>query len=436
MLILGACGGGGTTTGTTPTPAPPQGGTATPTPATPAPASNYDLVLAWWGNPTRNQMTEDAVALFESDNPNVSFELQTVGWGDYWTMLATRAIGNDLPDIIQMDWAFLEQYVGNNLLVDLRPFIDSGIIDLSDVPDAIIETGRVGDGIYAISIGMNAASMVYNATLMNELGITVEHNMNTEQFIDIARRVYAETGIRTAFAYPDPVNIAQVLLRAHGIVMFEPDGMGATPEQMQEFFDIVALGIEEGWHIHPEALAGRAGGMDQDPLVFGATPADRTWNAIVYSNMLVGLQNAAPDGMELALTTWPSSNPQRGNYMRASMYFSITRHSNHPEQAARLLDFWTNSIEVNEIIQAERGIPISTRVYDAIAHTFPISQQQAAEFVDFVAVNSTRVNPPRPDGSAEVVSELLRLTDLLAYGMTTPQQAAQDIISFGNNILR
>jgi len=397
---------------------------------------DVDMVLAWWGNPVRNEMTEQAVDLFTAANPHISVELQTVGWGDYWTMLATRAAGNALPDVIQMDWAFLEQYVNNGLLVDLRPFIDSGALDLSNVPDAIVETGRIGEGIYAVSIGMNAASMVYNATLMEELGITIEHNMTLERFAEIGRQVYAETGIRTSFAYPDPVNIMQVFMRARGIIAFEPDGMGGTVEDYEDFFNFMHEGFSEGWLIHPEALVGRLNAMDMDPLFFGDTPDHRAWNAIVYSNMLIGLQNAAPDDMELRMTTWPSENPRVGNYMRASMYFAVTAHSGNVDAAVELINFWTNSMEVNEIIAAERGIPISTVVFDAIAHTLPVPQQLAAEFVDFVADgNSTRVNPPRPDGSQEIVSELHRLTDMVAYGQMTPAQAAADLFEFGNRLL-
>jgi len=442
VMVLAACGGGAATPAPAaePATAAPAAPAATEapaaTPAEPAGPEPVDMVLAWWGNPTRNEMTEQSVDLFLAEHPNFSIELQTVGWGDYWAMLATRAAGNALPDVIQMDWAFLEQYVNNGLLVDLRPYIDAGILDLSDVPDSIVETGRVGQGIYAVSIGMNAASMVYNGTLMDELGINVPHNMTLDQFADIGRQVYAETGIRTMFAYPDPVNILQVFLRARGIIAFEPNGMGGTVQDYEDFFTFIQMGHQEGWLLHPEALVGRLHAMDMDPLHFGDTPDHRAWNAIVYSNMLIGLQTAVGPDIDLRITTWPSENPQVGNYMRASMYFSVTSHSSNPQAAAEFINFWTNSAAVNEIIQAERGIPISTVVFDEIAHTLPASQHLAAEFVDFVADgNSTRVNPPRPEGSQEIVSEIHRLTDMIAFGQMTPAQAAADLVEFGNRIL-
>ena len=436
---LAACGGNDTTDtpAASPSPSPEQQTTASPSP-TPeqqeATADEVELVLAWWGNPLRNEQTTEAVGLFTANYPHISFEEQTVGWGDYWALLSTMAVGGDLPDVIQMDWAFLEQYVANGLLVDLRPFIDSGVIDLSDVPENVIETGRVGDGIYAISIGMNGASMIYNASILAELGIEMNHNTTLDEFIEIARTVYAETGVRTNFVYTDPSNPLEVLLRARGITMLTPGGMGGTVEDYLEFFQLLEDGITEGWHIHPADMVGRQG-TEQDPLIYGDTPQQTSWMGLYFSNMLAGFLAVAPEGMELGMTTYPSVNPQVSNFIRASMYFSITSQSDHPQEAAQFINFWTNSVDVNRVILAERGIPASAVVADAVSGDLNEANQIAQAFVDFVADNSTPVNPPRPEGAAEIVAELRVLTEAVGHGQMTAQQAAEAFFSFGNSIL-
>jgi len=440
-FALAACGGG--TEEPTPaaqaTPAPAAQATPAPTPQPPTDPDPVDMVLAWWGNPTRNEQTTDAVNLFISEFPHVSVEEQTVGWGDYWALLGTMAIGGDLPDVIQMDWAFLEQYVGNNLLVDLRPFINDGIIDLTDVPQSVIDTGRIAgsDGIYAISIGMNGASMIYNQSLLESIGITMRHNMTMDEFIDVAREVYAQTGVRTNLVYTDPSNPLEVHLRARGITMLTPGGMGGTVQDYADFFAIIEQGIQEGWHIHPEAMVGREG-MDMDPMVYGGHPNQMSWMGLFFSNMMTGMMNAAPDDMVMGMTTYPSENPQASNYIRASMYFSITTQSDNPQTAAEFINFWTNSIDVNRIIMAERGIPASTVVADAIAPDFNPANQIASAFVEFVGSpgNSTPVNPPRPEGSGEIVDYLRLMMENIGHGSMTAQEAAEAFFNFGNNILR
>ena len=442
-LALAACGGGAADDppAATPTPDAPAAATPTPTPE-PDPVDEapdpVDMVLAWWGNPTRNEQTTDAIALFESEFPHVSVEELTVGWGDYWALLGTMAMGGDLPDVIQQDWAFLEQYVANNLLVDLRPFIDNGTIDLSNVPQSVINTGRVAgsDGIYAISIGMNGASMIYNQTLLDSLGITMNHNMTMDQFIDVARQVYAETGVRTNLVYTDPSNPLEAFLRARGIIMLSPQGMGGSVQDYVDFFQIIEDGINEGWHIHPEAMVGREG-MDMDPMVYAAEPNQMSWMGLFFSNMMTGMMNAAPDDMVLGMTTYPSENPQVSNFIRASMYFSITTQSDNQQTAAEFINFWTNSVEVNHIIMAERGIPASTVVADAIAPDFNEANQIASAFVEFVGQpgNSTPVNPARPEGAGEIVDYLRLIMENIGHGQMTAQQAGEAFFSFGNSML-
>jgi multiple sugar transport system substrate-binding protein len=376
--------------------------------------------------------------LFEAEHPGIVLEEQTVGWPDYWPLLGTMAAGGDLPDIIQMDWAFLEEYVGNGQLLELTPFIDAGIIDLSDVPEAVIETGRVGTGIYAISIGMNGASMIYNQTLLDELGLTVEDNMSIDAFVEIARTVYAETGIRTNIPFTDPSNPLESMLRERGVTMLTPEGMGGTYEDYIPFFELVEMGIEEGWHISPETMVGRDG-MEMDPLIMEAEPSERSWMGFYFSNMLSGLQAAmddAQEGVVLGITTYPSDNPQLSNYIRASMYFSISAGTAHAEEAATFVNFWTNSVAANEILLGERGIPASQVVSDAIIPLTGEVGEKMSDFVAMVADYSSPVNPPRPEGAGDIVDFLRLMIERLTHGEVTAAEAAEEFFDYGNSILR
>jgi len=257
-----------------------------------------------------------------------------------------------------------------------------------------------------------------------------------DEFIEIARQVYAETGYRTNLVYTDPSNPLEVHLRARGIVMLTPEGMGGTVQDYEDFFAIIEQGIQEGWHIHPEAMVARDG-MDQDPMVYGGHPNQMSWMGLFFSNMMTGMMNAAGDEFVMGMTTYPSENPQLSNYIRASMYFSITTQSDNPQTAAELINFWTNSVEVNRIIMAERGIPASAVVADTIAPDFNPANQIASAFVDFVGSpgNSTPVNPPRPEGAGEIVDYLRLMMENIGHGNMTAAEAAQAFYDFGNSIL-
>ena len=137
-----------------------------------------NLTVSWWGNQSRNEKTQGALDLYSEQNPGVTFEGQFSEWADYWNKLATSSASHSLPDIIQMDYKYLEQYVSNDLLVDLTPYVEDGTIDVSAVSEDILNSGKVGDGLYAIPTGINAPALIYNKTVTDEAGVTIKDNMS------------------------------------------------------------------------------------------------------------------------------------------------------------------------------------------------------------------------------------------------------------------
>ena len=53
-----------------------------------------------------------------------------------------------------MDYAYLDQYVSNNLLVDLTPYIEDGTLNVDNCSQDIINSGSVDGKVYSIAIGI------------------------------------------------------------------------------------------------------------------------------------------------------------------------------------------------------------------------------------------------------------------------------------------
>jgi multiple sugar transport system substrate-binding protein len=113
-LSLAACGGSDTASAST------AAGAATSEAAADSNASGEKkLTVTWWGNQTRNERTISTLNLYAEQNPGVTFDPQVAEWADYWNKLATASAGKALPDVIQMDYKYLDQYIKNGLLTDL-----------------------------------------------------------------------------------------------------------------------------------------------------------------------------------------------------------------------------------------------------------------------------------------------------------------------------
>jgi len=407
-------------------------------------SNDTELSFAWWGGDMRAEQTVAVIDMFLDQTDNVSYiEGTFAGFGDHWEAMLTRAAAGDLPDVMQQDVARLVEFVSGDLLMDLRPLMADNRIDVRQIPQTIIDAGMVpgSQGVYALPIGMNVIAMVYNRTLLQELGLEAPRNMTLDQFRDLGREIYSRSGVKTNWIGADPSIQLEVHLRAQGVNLFEGTTMGGTPAHYVEYFEFIRQGIEEGWHIHPADLLGRDGAA-MNPMWYPPENANlRTWNSPVWSNLAMAYFNDSPADMETAFTTFPSHDPIRSTFGRASMFLSITTHTDNVDEAAEFVSFWLNSVDAHRHMLGERGVIVNPTVAAAVYNDLTPTAQLITEFVEWTnSGNSSPFIAMRPQGAPEVVGtgtgELQRLVDLVGFGELTPQEAAQMFFDFGNATIR
>lgn len=401
-------------------------------------SGSANLVMAWWGNQTRNERTQKIIDLYSEQNPGVTIDGQFSEFNDYWQKLATAAAGHSMPDIVQMDYKYLNQYVTNGLLVDLTPYIEDGTINTADCNQDVLNSGSVNGGLYALCNGINSPALLYNKTLLDENGITVKDNMTLDEFIDICKEVYEKTGYKTNLCYNQNEQWIEYFLRADDIVLYEDGKLGGDSyEPYADFFKLYEDGLKDGYVIDPSVFAERSiGSVEQDPLVYGSSPETMSWCAFAYSNQLTATVSAAPEGTEIGLTTWPSADPKKSDYLKPSQFFAISTDSKNPEEAAKILNFITNDVDCNNILLGERGIPLSSKTAEAIAPNLDETTQKVITFVnDVVSANSSQVNPPSTNGASEVNDLINKLQEQVCYGQLSAEDAGKQLFEQGNQIM-
>lgn len=396
------------------------------------------LVMAWWGNQTRNERTQTILDMYSEENPGVTIDGQFSEFNDYWNKLATAAAGHSMPDIVQMDYKYLQQYVNNNLLVDLTPYIEDGTIDVGNCNQDVLNSAQVNGGLYALCNGINAPALLYNKTLLDENGITVKDNLTMDEFVTLSREIEEKTGYKTNLCYNQNEQFLEYFLRADDIVLYQDGKMGGdSADSYVKFFKLYEDGIKDGWVVDPSVFAERTiGSVEQDPLVYGSSPATMSWCSFSYSNQLTAIKNAAPEGVEIGITTWPSGNPQKSDYLKPSQFFAISTDSVNPKEAAKLLNYITNSVDCNNVLLAERGIPLSSSVAETIAPNLDENSQEVIDFIyNVVDPNSSQVNPPSADGSSEVNDLINKLEEQVCYGQMSAEEAGAQLFEQGNSIM-
>lgn len=141
------------------------------------------LRVTWWGSQTRHDLTMAAIEKFEEKYPYITVEAEFTSWDGYWSKLATQVAGGLMPDVIQMDYQYLNQYAQSGVLADLTPFFESGAIDVSNVAQSVIDSGAVNGTVYALSTGTNALATFYRKDVLDEAGVEMPMEPTIDEFL-------------------------------------------------------------------------------------------------------------------------------------------------------------------------------------------------------------------------------------------------------------
>ena len=396
--------------------------------------ANY-MRLTWWGNTVRDEQTLKVAELFKSKNPGVTIDAETTGWGGYWDKVNTQAASGSMPDLMQQDYAYIGQWASRNQLMDLRPYVNDGTIDLSKIPDSVLASGTIGGKLYGVLLGTSAYSMVYDPAVLQKAGIPAidSTTWTTGDFERIAETIYQKTGVKTLpFDPVDPVPAFQNFIRQAGGALFSPDGktLGFTDiSVLKEFWDIQLRLLDKGVLIPPgEAFV--QGSMEEDPLSKGTS-----WVKYIWNTQISAAANAAGRPLDLLFFPRIEQYQQPGTFLKPSMFFSIAAKAENPALAAKFLNFFINDLEANDIILGERGIPAPANVRDYLAGKVDANQKIAFAFLSAAADYSSAIDPPDPGASGEIRA-LFRDTTVQVLNKTlSSSQGAGNFMTRASQIL-
>lgn len=127
------------------------------------------------------------IELYEKKNPHVHIDAEFANWDDYWKKLAPMSAAGQLPDVIQMDTAYLAQYGKKNQLEDLTPYTKDGTIDVSSIDENMLSGGKIDNKLYGFTLGVNVLSVIANNDLLKKAGVSInQENWALEDYEKLA----------------------------------------------------------------------------------------------------------------------------------------------------------------------------------------------------------------------------------------------------------
>ena len=397
------------------------------------PDSEEPIVLrvAWWGNQTRNDITVQALNLYTQMHPNVTFETEPSDWSGYFDKLATQAATGNLPDIIQQDYNRLTPFYQKGQLLNLQPYVESGVINTEGVAQSVLDSGSYEGDLYALCNGLTSRCLVYDKEVTAEAGVTIPDQMTWDEFFKISKTIYEKTGVQAYFLEKD---ICDNLYRSAGMPMYAADGKALSGQDdalLVKLFSMGKQAMDEGWHVSPETL------IEKDPEVVETMPImDKTaWNSFTNSNQYSVLCSTA--GRELGITMYPKAADAVQNpvYLKSSQFFCGSATTEYPDVVADVINFLVTTVEANKILKGERGTPISSAVLETLKTDLSETEKVSYSFIDEVAKIATPADPPSPSGASEVTQILADYMEQVRYGLITPEDAAAAAYQESNDIL-
>jgi multiple sugar transport system substrate-binding protein len=386
-----------------------------------------ELRLAWWGSQARHDATIKVVEMFMAKNPNIKISFEFASFGDYRTKLTTQASGGNLPDVMQQDYAWIAEFQTRNLLLPLDDLVKDGTLNFKDVAEASLKGGILGGKLYAVNLGTNSQSWILDADCFKKAGLEIpKDDWTWEDFEKTAMTLTEKNGVPGMSRGLSDIQIWKSLYLSLGQWAYAADGtqMGYTDDQ--PFVDhlkmILRLQAAKAAVTREMEVANNYQ-LETDPLVKSQACMTYFW-----SNQIVGLWKAAGETRNLKMIALPRAKgaKQAANYYKPSMFFSIAANSKHPKEAAMFIDFFTNSIEANQILLAERGVPISSVVRDALKPKMGKAQTEMFEYIARIEKLVSPIPVADPPGEADINTNVWvpQVIDPVLYGQLEPEKGA------------
>jgi len=391
------------------------------------------LRFSWWGSPTRHEQTLAVIDLFEERYPHIILEPEFGGWGGYWEKRAIEAAARELPDIIQSDRSRMKELVGAQAVMPLDSFVKDGTIDLTNVDDLVIDSGKLDGKLYGVALGTNTRVLIYDRELFEKAGVDFPDPYWTwDDFIQTSIKLHEALGIYGVEGMP--VHGFEYYVRQYGYELYAPDGnkLGFEDDSIfVSYFSMMMELLQAGAMAGPPVWAEVAAGGVEAVLVVDQRAAISS----IHSSQNVAVGAAAGRELHLAMLPTLPGQVQEGHWLRSTMFLRIAANSEHPEEAAKFINFFINDLEANEIFLAERGVPVSSKVMEHLVPLLRFEQKHQFDFMKELPARVDALEFPPPAGHGEVIALLDRVRDMIALGEITLEDGAAMFRTEANAIL-
>lgn len=379
-----------------------------------------EITLSWWGNDERTEYTLEAVHRFEELHPDIKVHSSYSEWSGYEARSRIRMISETEADVMQINVGWLSEFSPDGSgYYDLRRVSD--ILDLSNFTDSALEYGTMNGVLNAVPIAMNAETVYFNETLFKKYGLELPRTWD-ELFN--AAGVMKKDGIFPLSGVAKSIWLYTIAYAEQNTGKSVCDENGRLAFTADEY----KLMIEFYVRMVKEKVIPKVEDFKKNRIEEGQYAGSVAW----VSDAMNYFGSSIKRGDNVVAFDYTALSPERsgeGWYKKPATLYAMSKNTEHPEEAAMLLNYLLNGKDMALLQGIEKGIPISTAAAGYLTEADMLNglQYEASQVMSNCSVLG-KMTPVMENN--DVITKFIECCNLVLYDKASSEEAAQELYMF------
>lgn len=394
-----------------------------------------ELRVSWWGGNDRHSLTLESIEQFHQQNPDIRIRSEYSGWDGYLARLTAQIAGNTEPDIIMMNWSWLDVFSR-----DGSGFYDLSTVenfDLSDYQNGRLSQTTVNDKVHSIPTSTTGFAIHYNPVTWEKAGL--ELPTSWQELVDSGpafQEALGEDYYPLVLPHEGALLLTQsYMIQKYGQALIDEENkkISYSDELLEEFFSYYQLLVDQRVIPSSRTLNAYGSGLESmRPWMNGQ------WGGTVApdGNFMMSLM-AEGQTLDVPPHLLIEDATESGLLYRPAAVFSISKNTKHPEAAAKFLNYMLHDPVSTDLIGDNRGIPFYTEAVARLREQDRLNDD-SIRFVHFQMMESQNYETPISAyiEDPQLMSVAKDVYEMMDYQGRTPKEAAREFRRRADRALR
>lgn len=372
-----------------------------------------EITFSWWGSDERHEYTIAAVKKFEEEHPNIKVNMEYSEFTGFQLKTDVKMRANKEADVLQLNYAWVDRYSSDGKgLYNLKNVSD--ILNLNNYTETQLSYGESNNILNALPIALNGKVLLYNKSVFDSYGLDIP---KTWDDLFEAAEVMSKDGV-----YPLDLEASAIWFLAVAYVEQSTgkaviDGNNKFNFSLEDVKNMISFYTE----LVDKGVVMEVSERNDSYIKDGTCAGTMQW--ITSVNKYTGFIEEA--GGEAVLGDVPVMNgaARTGWYVKPATMYAISASTEHPKEAAMLLEYLVSSKEMAELQGLDKGIPSNAAAKQVLESEGMLEglQGEASEIVD--ATDTILMSPYFEDSALQNALKSA-VIDVL-YGKSDLDSAAQ-----------